>query len=869
MTAYVNDEQKKEGAYGKAVKATLAATLAAGMVPAAAAFAEEPAEAAAENSDVELLANPNPGEAFSQAKVTAGIAVANDKIDGKLITNNAATAGTMTAESGRSKVYVPVTVQIAEGVNVTIVKNTTKDQKLVLEPDFKMSVYAADEDGNPVGEALTETISAGKYVTVIEAVSGEYKGGKVLLPYTIKPASLGTLTVFEGDNVNDNTFVYTGKPLELGVASDNKALVAGKDYEVTFKNAADNKAGDVVNAGTYYAEVKGLGVYAGEKATIAKFTVYGFNLANATITVDDVVASDAVPTHPTRVEFNGALLDPSQVTLTLDQGKVFLENGEYTFTATVAEDNANVTGSKSDVKVNKIGKAATFGYDEDAWKDSFVTDLSQKKPVYFDEDLIEIFNGKDAYKGDYKVEVFKSDDQLVSDPFDTDGRIVNPGDYTVKVTVLTGTDVNNFEVGGTATATVKVTNGAIDADATSWIYYDGKVVAGNELDAEYGSKTYTANGFKALVKNSKGEDVTSACTLKIVDQNGKEYSGKDQLKNAGTYTVTVESDAYEISNQTPVKFTISPFALDDVKLGAMVQKSNSGIFYVPLKADKSAYDVKALDVERFVAADDEYGDFKGNNDVKVTLEKWDVKNEKWDAVATAEGEGQFRLTIAPVNSTVAANYKFATEAGTVVDFRVVDKDKVVFVDVPLDAWYFETVAEAAGDDKQWIKGYNGTDFFGPNDAITRADVCVIMARMAGKGLAIDEEKPENSGDNQFFETPFADVDGNMYYAEAIAWAANTGIVKGDANTGAFRPTDQISRQEFAAMMARYAEKMGKDVSADASVLDDYADASSVAGWAKDYVAWAVEEGIMGQGTSVLWPAEDITRAAVATMLVRF
>ena len=54
MTAYVNDEQKKEGAYGKAVKATLAATLAAGMVPAA-AFAEEPAEAA-EGNDVELLA---------------------------------------------------------------------------------------------------------------------------------------------------------------------------------------------------------------------------------------------------------------------------------------------------------------------------------------------------------------------------------------------------------------------------------------------------------------------------------------------------------------------------------------------------------------------------------------------------------------------------------------------------------------------------------------------------------------------------------------------------------------------------------------------------------------------------------------------
>ena len=71
------------------------------------------------------------------------------------------------------------------------------------------------------------------------------------------------------------------------------------------------------------------------------------------------------------------------------------------------------------------------------------------------------------------------------------------------------------------------------------------------------------------------------------------------------------------------------------------------------------------------------------------------------------------------------------------------------------------------------------------------------------------------------------------------------------------------------MTARFAEKMGKDITADASVLDDYADASAVAGWAKGYVAWAVENGIMGKDTSVLWPTEDITRAAVAAMLVRF
>ena len=301
-------------------------------------------------------------------------------------------------------------------------------------------------------------------------------------------------------------------------------------------------------------------------------------------------------------------------------------------------------------------------------------------------------------------------------------------------------------------------------------------------------------------------------------------------------------------------------ALDNIKLGVVKQFGTSAIYYAPLTG--AGYTVAGLDVERLVG--EEYKDLAENAELKLTLEQYDAEDEIWKTVVTAEGEGECRLTVAPLNSSVASNYKFATEAGTVVDFRVVDESKLKFYDVPADQWYFDTVAQAAN--KGWIKGYNNTKLFGPNDAITRADVCVIMARMAGKGLWIDE----NAGsEEKFFETPFADVNGKMYYAEAVAWAANTGIVKGDSNTGNFRPADQISRQEFAAMMARYAEVQGHDISADASALDDYADASSVADWAKDYVAWTVEAGIMGQGTSVLWPTEDITRAAVATMLVRF
>ena len=881
MTAYVNDEQKKEGAYGKAVKATLAATLAAGMVPAAAAFADEPAEAAAENSDVELLANPSAAEAFSAGKVTA----AQVYFDGKAFRSfNLDGTDSLAAHKGVSKMVVPTTVEVPSVGAVKLVADADLDKgdALALDPNYKVNTYAADKDGKPTGEALSEVINPGNYVTVVEAIDGEYKGGKVSVPFTITPADLGTLTVFEVNpsdaaDTDDNYFEFTGDKLDLGIAGNGTALEQGVDYEVTFKKAASNEAADVIAAGSYYAEVKGLGIYAGKEGKTAAFTVNKFNLASATVQVDDVIGTNAVPTKANRiVSNNGTVLNPEMVTIALNAGQVFDAPGAYKFTAS-ATDAANIDGTNADVVVNKIARAASFSYDDEAWKTEFVTDLSQKKPVYFDLNDVAVFDGDSKLDrtvsnaaGKYKVEVYNAaGDEVSADIFkDGNTKLNVPGTYTVKVFVVTGE--GNYNVGGAVYSDVKVTKGAIDADATAWVSYGGKVVEGNELDAEFDPKGgYAVNDFTFGVKDANGKDVaTSDYTVKIVDQDGKEYKAGDTMKNAGTYSIVIESSAYDITNQTAVEFTIAPMALDNIKVGAVKQFEDSAIYYAPLK--KEGYGLPyvagtnwSLDIQRNNGT--EYKALEENSELKLTLEQYDAEAGVWKTVTTAKGEGECRVTVAPLNSSVASNYKFATEAGTVVDFRVVDESKLKFYDVPPAEWYFDNIATAV--DKNWIKGYNNTKFFGPNDAITRADVCVIMARMAGKDLWID--RPENSGSEmQFFETPFGDVNGKMYYAEAVAWAANTGIVKGDSNTGAFRPDDQISREEFAAMMARYSEKLGNDVTADASVLDDYADASSVSAWAKDYVAWAVEEGIMGVDTTVLWPSEDITRAAVATMLVR-
>ena len=183
-----------------------------------------------------------------------------------------------------------------------------------------------------------------------------------------------------------------------------------------------------------------------------------------------------------------------------------------------------------------------------------------------------------------------------------------------------------------------------------------------------------------------------------------------------------------------------------------------------------------------------------------------------------------------------------------------------------DAWYFDTVA--AANDAHYVYGVGNSKQFAPNLSITRADVAVIIARMAGLTTEPDWEGWNSALGG--YATPFSDVDGSAYYAKAVAWAAKTGIVTGYGDTGEFKPEQAITREEFATMLARYAEKVkGADITADADALDGYADAANVSDWAKGYVAWAVEAKAMGQNTDMLWAGNDISRAEAATMAVRY
>ena len=146
--------------------------------------------------------------------------------------------------------------------------------------------------------------------------------------------------------------------------------------------------------------------------------------------------------------------------------------------------------------------------------------------------------------------------------------------------------------------------------------------------------------------------------------------------------------------------------------------------------------------------------------------------------------------------------------------------------------------------------------FGPYESLSRAQFALILYRM--------ENEPEVNT-----EKSFTDIAGDEWYAKAVLWAAENGIVTGYQD-GNFGPADMITREQMAVMMYRYAKYLKKEVTEEGN-FEQYKDADSVSEFAVDALAWASSAGIITgkeEGT-ILAPQENTTRAEAAVMIERF
>lgn len=116
---------------------------------------------------------------------------------------------------------------------------------------------------------------------------------------------------------------------------------------------------------------------------------------------------------------------------------------------------------------------------------------------------------------------------------------------------------------------------------------------------------------------------------------------------------------------------------------------------------------------------------------------------------------------------------------------------------------------------------------------------------------------------------FNDVAAGSWYADAVAWAAAQGVVNGISDT-AFAPDTAITREQMAAILYRYAQSKGQGFTGAWAFQLDYPDADAVSDYAYEAMCWATLHGIInGMGDGSLAPQGAATRAQVATMLMRF
>ncbi len=143
------------------------------------------------------------------------------------------------------------------------------------------------------------------------------------------------------------------------------------------------------------------------------------------------------------------------------------------------------------------------------------------------------------------------------------------------------------------------------------------------------------------------------------------------------------------------------------------------------------------------------------------------------------------------------------------------------------------------------------DRFDPQGKLTRAMLATILYRKSG----------ETGGSH-----PFTDVKKGAWYDEAIAWAYTSGVVNGTSAT-TFHPNANVTREQAAAMLYRYAAHMGEDTTATGD-LNAFRDAGKCSAYALVPLRWAVGNRILnGKGNGILDPTGTATRAEIAQILL--
>jgi hypothetical protein len=360
----------------------------------------------------------------------------------------------------------------------------------------------------------------------------------------------------------------------------------------------------------------------------------------------------------------------------------------------------------------------------------------------------------------------------------------------------------------------------------------------NELELHVHSLSYTAQD-NVITETCSGGDheataTISAPTSLTYDGNAKaatvvystDWAGSKDLTityspgnvNAGEVTASITagtamaSVTYTILPYVPTTYTIAVSSPENGKVQASRTRAASGTA-----------------ITLTVTPDEGYA-----------LDTLTVTDKKGNALTLTEQDGTYTFQMPSSAVTVMATFVPQEDTEETCPSKA-------FTDLDTAQWYHESVDYVLSH--SIMEGY-GDGTFGPDKDLTRAQLAQILYNL--------QEAPQVTSEN-----PFTDVDENQWYAKAVTWAYQEGVVEGYGN-GKFGPEDKITRQDLAVMLWRYA---GKPEATQTSLA--FTDAAEVSDYAQEALLWANEVGIVQGDNDILDPKGNATRTQAAAMIMRY